>query len=410
VAPHNPPAEGHPTRLAPRHTFAWTLSRASRLLALGVLHWEKEKEWKKMRSDASGAGLDDQCLGDTAERRETLTAWRRLSCCSRSLVEGSRVTRALLAPSGCLCVGQGQRKSEPEPPLLSPARGSPAESTQPCFPACSSLLHTEEPEPFCPRSSPACPSAACSRGAPLPSCRAVFPSTAAPGASPRLTPAACPPTAPSAPVSCRKRGETLSGMAGNFSCPAPALDAAARPQRGPQHRAAASSPAVGPGTTTHSKVQGRNRWARHGGGNFCPRHCHPFFLPSPPPPPPPRSAPSAAPGPGTAVGARWCHVCREERPAVSWRWPPWGPPGHSPVPCLLLGWTLGHPAPRSPGMEPGCPCPAPRAKMAERQSGSQSLSAAWPPPVPPGAGEAASRSSCGPGSAARPRSAPARRR
>lgn len=165
-------------------TFAWPSIRVSRLLALNVLHWAREKEWKKVRSDASAAQLlEGQCSGDRAEIRETLTAWRRLSSFSRSLTEGSRVTRALFAPSGCLCTGRDRGRMSPKPPLLSPAKGIPnppgyhpgakqrAELPAELLPAtCSALLPhlplpaAEEEEAFHPRSSPACPRAAHSRG------------------------------------------------------------------------------------------------------------------------------------------------------------------------------------------------------------------------------------------------------
>ena len=90
-----------------------------------------------------------------------------------------------MAPSGVLCAGKAQGESwlSPKPPLL----------------PCAAALPERE-----------LPAAA---GAPLPSWGAVFPHPAAPAASPRLTPAACPPTAPSAPGSCRKRGEPASGPA-----------------------------------------------------------------------------------------------------------------------------------------------------------------------------------------------------
>ena len=41
----------------------------------------------------------------------TLTAWRLLSSCSRSLMEGSCVTWAPSTPSGGLCRGKRQSKS-----------------------------------------------------------------------------------------------------------------------------------------------------------------------------------------------------------------------------------------------------------------------------------------------------------
>ena len=50
-------------------------------------------------------------------------------------------------------------------------------------------------------------------GAPLPIWGAMFPHLTVPGAWPRLTPAVCAARAPSAPRSCRKRGEGASGSA-----------------------------------------------------------------------------------------------------------------------------------------------------------------------------------------------------
>ena len=58
----------------------------------------------------------------------------------------------------------------------------------------------------------------------------------------------------------------------------------------------------------------------------------------------------------------------------------------------------------------GVPVLVPGPGLGARQLGWEGLTATWRRPVPPGGGEGASRSSCGPGSAARPRSAPARRR
>ena len=265
LAPRDPPAEGHPARQRSRHsgtargggkaavlTFAWPSIRVSRLLALNVLHWAREKEGKKVRSDASAARLEDQGSGDRAETRATLTARRRLSSFSRTLMEGSRVTRALFAPSACLCTGKGQRRSEPQAtaslsseshPKPSPAtapepsreqsclQSSCLPGTRPCFPACLSLLQPEEEEAFRPCSSPVCPRAARSRGGISPQLGSwVAPAGCAwsiQGST--LTPAGCPPTAPSGPGSCRKRGETASGPAapppvgrgGRLQSPAP---------------------------------------------------------------------------------------------------------------------------------------------------------------------------------------------
>ena len=72
-------------------------------------------------------------LGDRARARETLTAWRRLSSFWRSLSDGRRVTRALLAPSGGLCSGKGQGESwgSPKAPLLSCQAALPESCPQP---------------------------------------------------------------------------------------------------------------------------------------------------------------------------------------------------------------------------------------------------------------------------------------
>lgn len=61
------------------------------------------------------------------------------------------------------------------------------------------------------------------------------------------------------------------------------------------------------------------------------------------------------------MGAGWCHLCREQRQAVSWRWPPWGaPPGRALLPsCPWDGhWCIQHTGPGAggqgvPALEPG---------------------------------------------------------
>ena len=60
-------------------------------------------------------------LRDRAQTRETLTAWRQLSSFLRCLTDGRWVTRALLAPSGVLCIRKGKIKSwvSPKPLILS---------------------------------------------------------------------------------------------------------------------------------------------------------------------------------------------------------------------------------------------------------------------------------------------------
>ena len=68
--------------------------------------------------------------GDSAQARQTLTAWRRLSF-SRSLSDGTRVTRGFLAASGILCTGKGQSWVSPKPPLLSHQAALPESCLQP---------------------------------------------------------------------------------------------------------------------------------------------------------------------------------------------------------------------------------------------------------------------------------------
>ena len=76
------------------------------------------------------------------------------------------------------------------------------------------------------------------------------------------------------------------------------------------------------------------------------------------------------------------------------------------------GWCMEQQGGGAWGWRQGVPVlvPGPGPGLGERQLGCEGLTATWRRPVPPGGGEGASRSSCGPGSAARPRSAPARRR
>lgn len=188
-----PPTQAHPTRrtsLAARHSPRWAKgSHAHLCLALHQPRQAPGIACPPLGKREGGEEGEQSCLwcwaggpvlGARAQTRETLTAWRRLSSFSSSSIEGSRVTRALLAPSGVLCTGKGEGESQAASSLSS---GSSARDL---------------------------PSAT---GAPLPSHRAVFPHLAAPAASPRLTPAVCPATAPSAPGSCSKRGERASGPA-----------------------------------------------------------------------------------------------------------------------------------------------------------------------------------------------------
>ena len=75
-----------------------------------------EEDERRCLSCSAGGPL----LGDRARSREILTAQRRLSSFSRSLSDGTRVTRGLLCPSGVLWSGKAQGKSwvSPRPPLL----------------------------------------------------------------------------------------------------------------------------------------------------------------------------------------------------------------------------------------------------------------------------------------------------
>ena len=80
VAPQDPPSflptRAHPTHPHPWHpgkargrgkaavlTSAWPSSSLSTLLALSVLHWAREKQGKKLSSDACAARLQEQCSG-----------------------------------------------------------------------------------------------------------------------------------------------------------------------------------------------------------------------------------------------------------------------------------------------------------------------------------------------------------
>lgn len=75
--PFIPPTPAHSTsntslalQLSQRAAIL-TSASLSRLLALGILHWVKDKEWKKGSSDASAAWLGEQSSG-TQSRAETL--------------------------------------------------------------------------------------------------------------------------------------------------------------------------------------------------------------------------------------------------------------------------------------------------------------------------------------------------
>lgn len=88
--------------------------------------------------------------------------------------------------------------------------------------------------------------------------------------------------------------------------------------------------------------------------------------------------PWAALGPGRAVGARWCPGCREQRQAVSCRWPSPGTE-HCCVPTLaplMLAHT--HPdASRMEGLGFGKTSCAPAQRHRQRQLSLQALTAAW---------------------------------
>ena len=116
-----PPAQAHRARrtpLAPRHSQRQGRGSHSHLCLalhqplqapgaegppLGKREGVQEGEQRCLCCSAAGA-----VLGQRAQTRETLTAWRRLSSFLRSLMDGRRLTRALLAPSGVLCSGKGQ--------------------------------------------------------------------------------------------------------------------------------------------------------------------------------------------------------------------------------------------------------------------------------------------------------------
>lgn len=137
-----------------------------------------------MSSDASAARLEDQCSGTEPRARDT-----------HSIVAAAQLLLQVL---------DGWQARHPGSlisfwcPVQRAGTGRELGQAQ----AASSLLSGSSARQL--------PTAA---GAPLPSWGEVFPRPAAPGASPRLTPAVCPPTAPSAPGSCGKRGELASGPA-----------------------------------------------------------------------------------------------------------------------------------------------------------------------------------------------------
>ena len=130
LPPSLPPAQAHPTRctsLAPRHSQRQVKGSHSHLCLalhqplqapgaecppLGKREGVEEGEQPCLCCSAGGA-----VLGDRAQTRETLTAWRRLSSFCRSLIDGRRVTRAVFAPSGVLCSGKGQGESWVSPRL-----------------------------------------------------------------------------------------------------------------------------------------------------------------------------------------------------------------------------------------------------------------------------------------------------
>ena len=131
LPPALPPAQAHPTRrtpLAPRHSQRRVKGRHSHLCLalhqplqapgaecppLGKREGMEEGEQRCLCCSAAGA-----VLGQRAQTRETLTAWRRLISFSRSLSDGRRVTRALLAPSGVLGSGKGRGERWVSPSCL----------------------------------------------------------------------------------------------------------------------------------------------------------------------------------------------------------------------------------------------------------------------------------------------------
>ena len=130
-----PPTQAHPTcrtPLAPQHSTAQQVTGSHSHLCL-ALHQPLQAPGAECPPLGKREGVQEgeqRCpccwaggpaLGDRAQSRETLTARRRLSSFCRNLMEGRRVTRALLAPSGVLCSGKGQGGSRlsPKLPLLS---------------------------------------------------------------------------------------------------------------------------------------------------------------------------------------------------------------------------------------------------------------------------------------------------
>ena len=333
-------------------------------------------------------------------------------------------------------------------------------------------------------------------GAPLPRRGAAFPRPAAPAASPRLTPAACPPTAPSAPGSCRKRGEAASGPAapqpvgrgGRLHSPAPGgrprgqdqapagrTEVPPKPWLPPSCQSSCFCPPLlgterGPGDAGRASApippcrraarslprlcsEGRAR-SQHGGGTVGKPSCpavargtttHPkVAMQEPVGQLKMREEPSSALPPSSSSSSSsraasfpplsthsWSRARRSCGRRLVPRLPrgeaggelevaSLGSPRAEPSPPPALGTGRAAASTQVPGPGAGArgsrgwgqagPALLPGPAMGERQLGSEGLTATWQRPVAPGGGEGASRSSCGPGSAARLRSAPSRRR
>ena len=125
AGPSLPPAQAHPTRrtaLAPRHSQRRVKGSRSHLclvlhqplqallgaecLPLGRRERVEGGEQRRLCCSAGGPAL-----GDSGQTRETLTPWRRLSSFCRSLMDGTVVTRAPVAPSGVLSPGKDRERA-----------------------------------------------------------------------------------------------------------------------------------------------------------------------------------------------------------------------------------------------------------------------------------------------------------
>lgn len=143
IRPSVPPAQAHPSPCASRRSQRQVQGSHSHLCLclhqplqapgaqcppLGRREGGEEGEQPWLCCSAAGA-----VLGDRAQSRETLTAWRRLSSLSRSLMDVRWVTRAPLRPSGVLCTGKGEAESwvSPKPSLVSCQAAVPESCSQP---------------------------------------------------------------------------------------------------------------------------------------------------------------------------------------------------------------------------------------------------------------------------------------